>query len=329
MEPFVVQPGRMRESIVELQLVKHNWLNLDIRYSNMNSDNFNWQLIPAFLAAFEQGSLMGAARQLGSSQPTMGRHIGELEAQLGTVLFERTGRGLAPTAAGHRLAEAARSMEAGAHALLRSASENHTALSGTVRLSASQPVACVLLPPVLSRMRRALPDIQVELVASNAVSNLLRREADIAVRMVRPEQSSLVAQRMGSVAIRTCAHRDYLRRRGTPHQPPDLLHHDLIGNDRSDDIAKGFAALGLSVPVERFVLRTDDLLAYWAAVRAGLGIGFVSDTLLREDPDVLPLLPQLRIPPIPVWLTVHREIRGNARIRAVYDFLATELQAQL
>lgn len=295
----------------------------------MNNEKFNWQRIPAFLAAFDQGSLMGAARQLGSSQPTVGRHIGELEAQLGTVLFERTGRGLAPTAAGHRLAQAARSMEAGAHALLRCADATHTTLSGTVRLSASQPVACVLLPPILARMRLALPDIQVELVASNAVSNLLRREADMAVRMVRPDQSSLVARRVGSVAISACAHRDYLRRRGTPHQPTELLHHDLIGNDRLDDIAKGFSALGLSASPERFVLRTDDLLAYWAAVRAGLGIGFVSDTLLRQDPDVLPLLPKLRIPPIPVWLAVHREIRGNARIRAVYDFLAAELPSQL
>ncbi|MDZ4238886.1 MAG: LysR substrate-binding domain-containing protein, partial [Hydrogenophaga sp.] len=162
-------------------------------------------------------------------------------------------------------------------------------------------------------------------VASNAVSNLLRREADIAVRMVRPEQGALVAQRVGSVGIGVCAHRDYLRRRGTPAQPADLLQHDLVGNDRHDEIAQGFAAMGHSVPNERFVLRTDDLMAYWAAVRAGMGIGFVADYLIRQDPDVLPLLPQLRIPPLPVWLVVHSEIRGNAPIRAVYDVLAAEL----
>lgn len=291
----------------------------------MNEHNFNWQLIPAFLAAFDQGSLMGAARQLGSSQPTMGRHISELETQLGTVLFERTGRGLAPTAAGQRLAEAARSMELGAHALLRSVNATRTALSGAVRLSASQPVACVLLPPVLARLRMALPEIQIELVASNTVSNLIRREADIAVRMVRPDQGSLVARRLGSVTIGACAHRDYLRRRGTPGLLHDLLQHDLIGNDRVDDVGKGFAAMGMALPPERFVLRTDDLMAYWAAVRAGLGIGFVADYLRRDEPEVLPLLPKLRIPSLPVWLVVHREIQGNARIRAVYDFLASEL----
>lgn len=288
----------------------------------MNTHHFNWNLVPAFLAAHEHGSLLAAARALGSSQPTVGRHISELEAQLGTVLFERTGRGLAPTPAGLRLAEAARAMESGALALLSSVGASRSTLEGTVRISASQPVACVLLPPLLAQMRQTLPGIQVELVASNAVSNLLRREADIALRMVRPVQASLVARRIGQVGLSACAHRDYLARRGTPAEPADLLQHDLVGNDQVMDIPRGFAALGNDVPRERLVLRTDDLMAYWSAVRAGLGIGFVADYLLRTDPAVQRVLPQLRIPPLPIWLTVHREIRSSARIRAVYDFLA-------
>ena len=288
----------------------------------MNTHHFNWNLVPAFLAAHEHGSLLAAARALGSSQPTVGRHISELEAQLGTVLFERTGRGLAPTPAGLRLAEAARAMESGALALLSSVGASRSTLEGTVRISASQPVACVLLPPLLAQMRQTLPGIQVELVASNAVSNLLRREADIALRMVRPVQASLVARRIGQVGLSACAHRDYLARRGTPAEPADLLQHDLVGNDQVMDIPRGFAALGHDVPRERLVLRTDDLMAYWSAVRAGMGIGFVADYLLRTDPAVQRVLPQLRIPPLPIWLTVHREIRSSARIRAVYDFLA-------
>lgn len=288
----------------------------------MNTHHFNWNLVPAFLAAHEHGSLLAAARALGSSQPTVGRHISELEAQLGTVLFERTGRGLAPTPAGLRLAEAARAMESGALALLNSVGASRSTLEGTVRISASQPVACVLLPPLLAQMRQTLPGIQVELVASNAVSNLLRREADIALRMVRPVQASLVARRIGQVGLSACAHRDYLAHRGTPAEPADLLQHDLVGNDQVMDIPRGFAALGHDVPRERLVLRTDDLMAYWSAVRAGLGIGFVADYLLRTDPAVQRVLPQLRIPPLPIWLTVHREIRSSARIRAVYDFLA-------
>ena len=283
---------------------------------------FDWNLVRSFLAVLEHGSLLGAARALQSSQPTMGRHVAELEAQLGTVLFERTGRGLQPTATALRLAESARAMEAGAHALARGVSGAQAGASGTVRISASQPVACLLLPPLLLRMRQALPDIQVELVASNEVSNLLRREADIALRMVQPDQSSLVARRIGSVALGAYAHRDYLRRRGTPRQPTDLLAHELVGNDRNEDILRGFAALGHPVGREQFAFRTDDLMAYWQAVRAGLGIGFVAHYMARTDPEVLPVLPQLAVPPLPIWLTVHREIRTSARIRAVYDFLA-------
>jgi DNA-binding transcriptional LysR family regulator len=174
-------------------------------------------------------------------------------------------------------------------------------------------------------MRRSLPDVQVELVASNAVSNLLRREADIAVRMVQPEQATVIARRVGKVALRACAHQDYLRRRGVPRQPADLLNHDLIGGDRNDETLKGFAAGGISATREHFAFRTDDLIVVWEAVRAGLGIGFVSEHQIRTDPAVIPLLPKLKIQPLPVWLVVHKEIRTSKRIRAVYDFLADAL----
>ena len=286
------------------------------------NQTFDWSLVQSFLAALDQGSLLGAARVLNASQPTIGRHIAELESQLGVVLFERTGRGLLPTATALRLAESARAMEMGAHQLARSVSGAEEGVSGTVRITASQPVACVLLPPVLARMRQALPEVQVELVASNQVTNLLRREADIALRMVRPDQTDLVTKRIGAVGVTACAHRDYLRRRGTPRQPLDLLQHELVGNDRGADIVRGFAAMGQTVTPAQFAFRTDDLIAYWQAVRAGLGIGFVATYLLREDSAVLPLLPTLKLPALPMWLTVHREIRTSARIRAVYDFLA-------
>lgn len=295
----------------------------------MHTGNFNWALIPSFLAALDRGSLMSAARVLNTSQPTVGRHIGELEAQLGVVLFERTGRGLVPTAHAHRLAEAARSMSGAADQLARQASGAQLDVRGTVRISASQPVTCVLLPPVLLQMREALPDIQVELVSSNAVSNLLQREADIALRMVRPEQSSLVAKRVGQVTIGTYAHRDYLRRRGTPRAPADLLAHDLVGNDRNTDIVRGFASMGFPLKREDFAIRTDDLNAYQAAVAAGLGVGFLARYAARLDPDLVPLLTGLDIPPLPMWLAVHREIRSNPRIRRVWDFLASALPQAL
>ncbi|MDP3762042.1 MAG: LysR family transcriptional regulator [Ramlibacter sp.] len=293
------------------------------------NNNFDWGLVRSFLAALDHGSLLGAARALGSTQPTLGRHIAELESQLGTVLFERTGRGLLPTEAALRLADSARAMEEAAYQVARSVPRGDEGVSGTVRITASQPVACFVMPPVLAQMRLALPEVQVELVASNQVSNLLRREADIALRMVQPQQASLVAKRIAKVTLGTYAHRDYLRRRGTPREPADLLAHELIGHDKDEAVVRGFAAAGLPVRREAFAFRTDDLVAYWEAVRAGLGVGFVADYLARLDTQLVPLLPSLRIPPLPIWLTVHREIRTSRRIRAVYDFLAAAVPKAL
>lgn len=287
---------------------------------------FDWSLIRSFLAALDHGSLLGAARELKTSQPTLGRHIAELESQLGVVLFERTGRGLVPTVTALQLAESARGMEAGALQLARTLTGAQAQTLGTVRITASQPVAVQLLPPLLARMRVALPDIQVELVASNQVSNLLRREADIAIRMVRPDQGTLVAKKIGNVGVGAYAHRSYLARRSSLRQPTDLLQHDLIGSDTDKSILQGFQSMGYAVGPEAFALRTDDLVVQWQAVRAGLGIGFVADYMARSEPDVLRVLPGLLpIPALPMWLAVHREIRTNKRIRAVYDFLAEAL----
>lgn len=290
---------------------------------------FDWSLVRSFLAVLEKGSLLAASRDLQLSQPTIGRHVAELESQLGLVLFDRNGRGLLPTEAAYHLAESARIMQSGADQLARNVMGADLGASGTVRITASQPVSCYVLPPLLAQMRLSLPDVQVELVASNEVSNLLRREADIAVRMVQPQQASIIARRVGKVTLRACAHQDYLRRRGVPRQPNDLLAHDLIGGDRNDDTLKGFAAQGLVVGREQFAFRADDLIVVWQAVRAGLGVGFVSEYLIRSDPAVIPVLPKLKIQPLPVWLAVHKEIRTSKRIRAVYDFLADALPAAI
>ena len=311
----------------------HNCINLHTSYANLNifakpfmQHPFDWSLARSFLAALDQGSLLGAARVLKTSQPTVGRHIAELESQLGVVLFERTGRGLVPTATALQLADAARDMEAGALQLVRTLSGVQEQAAGTVRITASTPVAVQLMPPLLARMRQELPDIQVELVSSNQVSNLLRREADIAVRMVRPEQSSLIARKIGNVGLGAYAHRSYLARRAPLRKPTDLLTHDLIGSDTDPAILQGFQAMGYPVTREAFALRTDDFIVQWQAVRAGLGVGFVADYMARTDPDVVRVLPGLlTIPVLPMWLAVHREIRTNRRIRAVYDFLADAL----
>ena len=202
-------------------------------------------------------------------------------------------------------------------------------LSGSVRITASQSVATYLLPPLLARFRERETGIAIDIVASNAVSNLLRREADIAIRMVRPAQSSLVARRVGEVKIGAYARKDYLRRRGVPRNPGEMLRHDLIGLDRDESIIRTFAALGHRIERENFSFRSDDHLVLWRALCAGLGIGFAASWLADQEPALERVLPDIPIPRLQVWLTVHREIRSSARIRMLYDFLAEGISSAL
>ncbi|MBL0092769.1 MAG: LysR family transcriptional regulator [Piscinibacter sp.] len=292
-------------------------------------NRFDWALVRSFLAVLDAGSLMGAARRLNAQQPTLSRHVAELEAQLGTPLFERTGRGVTPTAAALAIADAARQMEAGALTLSRSLTTARNAETGTVRITTSEVAATWLLPPLLAQLQAQEPGIAIELVASNQLTNLLRREADIAVRMVRPAQASLVARKLGEIPIIAAAHRDYLARFGTPKRPEDLAGHRLIGFDRDDGILKGFAQMGMPLTREHFALRTDAQIAYGQLVAAGAGIGFVAQYNLRHWPGVVALLPQLAIPPLPCWLAVHREIRASRLVRRVYDYLAEAIPPAL
>jgi len=295
--------------------------------AEQNLEGFDWSLAKSFLAVLDAGSLMGAARRLQAQQPTLSRHIAELEAQLGVPLFERTGRGVTPTAAALAIADAARQMQDGAGALARSLAKSRDATTGTVRVTTSQVAATWMLPPLLAQLQQIEPGIDVELVASNQLTNLLRREADIAVRMVRPQQGSLVARKLADIPIVAAAHESYLARAGTPRRPEDMLGHRLIGYDRDETIVRGFAAMGMVLARERFVLRTDDQVAYGRFVAAGAGIGFVARYNIDHWPGVQVLLPQLQIPPLPCWLAVHREIRGNRLVRRVYDFLAEAIPA--
>ena len=290
---------------------------------------FDWALVRSFLAVLDAGSLMGAARKLQAQQPTLSRHVAELEAQLGTPLFERTGRGVTPTTAALAIADAARQMEAGADSLARVLSVQRESTTGTVRITTSQVAASYLLPSVLAALQAEEPGIAIELAASNQISNLLRREADIAVRMVRPAQATLVARKLADLPIVACAHDSYLQRAGKPRQPLDLLQHRLIGYDRDDLLLRGFAALGFAITRENFALRTDDQVAYGRLIAAGAGIGFVAAYNIRHWPGVVPVLPMLQIPPLPCWLAVHREIRGSRLVRRVYDYLAQAIPAEL
>lgn len=299
-------------------------------HSRMNQlPPFDWSLVPSFLAVLDAGSLMGAARSLRAQQSTLSRHVAALEAQLGVALFERTGRGVLPTAAALALADAARQMAEGAERLGQQLLRRSRSMQGTVRISASQLAASTLLPPLLAELRHQEPGLQLELVATNAVSNLLRREADIALRMLRPTQTALVARKLGELSLQACAHQRYLARAGTPRRAEDLSAHTLVGMDKDGDILKGFAATGMPLSREHFALRTDDQVAYAALVIGGAGIGFLARYVIEDTPGLVPLLPELPTPRLPVWLAVHREIRGNPAVRRVFDFLAEGLPPRL
>lgn len=292
-------------------------------------DRFDWALVKSFLAVLDAGSLMGAARRTGALQPTLSRHITEFEAQLGAPLFERTGRGVSPTPAALAIADAARQMQAGAETLSRTLAGQRDQTTGVVRLTTSMVAAAYLLPPVIAALRREEPGIVIELVASNQLTNLLRREADIAVRMVRPVQSSLVARKIGSVGIGAYAHERYLQQAGTPQAPADLARHALLGYATDDVIERGFAAMGVALRRENFAIRTDDQVAYGMLIAQGAGIGFVAHYNAPHWPGVRRVLPQLPIPSLPCWLAVHREIRSSKVVRRVYDFLAQALPPML
>jgi DNA-binding transcriptional LysR family regulator len=287
----------------------------------------DWTLVRSFLTTAETGSLSAAARRLGLTQPTLGRHIQELEQSLGVVLFIRSQRGLEPTSSGEELIETARAMREAAEAFERQATGRAEAVAGSVRITASEMVATFLLPDILLPIRLAHPEIQFEIEATNAIGNLTRRDADIAIRMVRPTQPDLIARRVNTMAVGLFGATSYLDRRGRPRSAADLASHDLIGLDRNDTIIRGFAAGGLPVERSRFVLRSDDQIVGWSMMQAGLGLAFGPSYLRSLSPGIEQLELSLRVPALEMWLASHREVTTSRRMRLVVDGLAEGLSA--
>lgn len=289
----------------------------------------DWALWRSFAAVVANGSLSAAGRELGISQPTVGRHIETLEVDLGLALFERTLSGLKPNSIALRLYEPvseAQSALAGAAIMAEGAQAEW---GGTVRLTASAVISNYVLPQLLGPIRERYPGIAIETVPSDSAENLLLREADIAIRMFRPTQLELISRHLGDLPLVATARQSYLDRRGTPRQAADLYDHDLIGFDRSDAIIAHARTLGLVLRRDQFALRSDDQPHLWELIKAGLGIGFAQARLVHDTPGMVALPIDLSIPPLPVWLTTHRELFTSHRIRAIYDALADGLVAYI
>jgi DNA-binding transcriptional LysR family regulator len=284
-----------------------------------------WSGYRAFLAVVREGSLSGAARALGLSQPTLGRQIAELERALAVALFIRSPRGLLPTDVAREIAPHAEAMEAANGAMMRAASGGTNVAAGVVRITASEIIGAEVLPPILARFRRDNPAVKIELVLSNRMEDLLQGEADIAVRMVRPRQQALVARRIGAVGLGLYAHRLYLEAAPAPTTIAELLRdHALIGFDQETPYLR---VLMTRMPITRdhFALRTDSDLAHLAAVRAGFGIGFIQHGIARRDPDLVPIIPSQIGFEFEIWLALHEDLRASHRLRLMMDHLATSL----
>ncbi len=286
-----------------------------------------WELYRSFLAVLRQGSLSAAARRLRLTQPTLGRHIAALEAALKVALFTRSPSGLVPTPAALDLATHAEAMAAGAEALRRAASGEAEEERGTVRLTASEIMGAEVLPAMLARFRGRHPHIAIELVLSNRNEDLLRREADLALRMTRPRQAALVARRVGAVGLGLYAHRSYVEARGLPRRVDELRRHPLIGFDRDDSSWRSIAGAALPVTRELFAFRSDSDLAQLAALRAGLGIGGCQHGIARRDGALVPVLPQAVRFSLELWLAHHEDLRASRRVRLLFDHLAADLAA--
>ena len=284
----------------------------------------DWALLRAFLEVAQAGSLSRAALALGSSQPTLSRQVAQLEAQLGHALFERTTRGVRLTEAGAALRVPVERMREQALQFELVAAGRSQSLAGTVRVTASDVYSAYVLPPLLRALRESQPEIQIELVASDRVENLLERDADIALRTVRPRQTALVARRLADQPLGLYAHRDYLLAHGRP-TAATLRQHAWVGYDRSDQMLRGFRAAEIVVDKTMFGFRCDNQIVAWQAVLAGLGIGVMAQRVAAQFPQVLRVLPKVVIAPMPLWLTAHRELRGTPRLRVVFDALAQAL----
>ncbi|MEQ9036934.1 MAG: LysR family transcriptional regulator [Silicimonas sp.] len=287
----------------------------------------DWSLLQSFLAVAESGSLSAAARQLGKTQPTIGRHVQMLEQDLGVTLFRRQVRGMALTEQGEALLEHARDMRSAAEALNLTAAGGATDLKGSVRITASVFVSHHLMPSILAGIRQTYPEISLELVASDRSENLLFREADIAVRMYRPRQLDMVALRLGEIELGLWGASRYLDRVGRPTTMTEVMACDFVGYDRDEDIIRGFREAGFAVTRDFFGTRCDNQTVYWELVRAGCGLGFGASMAGGADPALEPVPLDIEIPKLEVWLTAHEAVRHTPRVDAVWQILAAGIGA--
>lgn len=287
----------------------------------------DWSLWQSFAAVVEAGSLSQAALALNQSQPTLGRHIRQLEQQLDLRLFNRVPRGLELTEQGAALLDPARDMVEAAARLGLVATGQSERPSGTVRITASVIMSHYVLPEIIAQIRQEAPEIKIDLLASDTSENLLFHEADIAVRMYRPTQLDIVTKPLGGMAIGLYAAHTYLDRAGSPTSMEEAMEHQWIGYDKSDLIIQGMRQYGWTVDRNFFGTRCDNQTAYWELLKAGCGIGVGQQFIAAQCPGIQQVLPDIEIPPLEVWLSLPEALRHTPRVRKTFDLLSERLAA--
>ena len=288
-------------------------------------NNLDWNQLKAFLHTAQTGSLSAAARKLDLTQPTLSRQVAAIEQQMGVTLFERVGKAMVLTPTGLDLLEHARAMGTAAEALGLAASGRSQAVGGVVSVSATDAVATYLLPPILQRLRAKEPGIAVEVISSNALSDLLRREADIAIRHVQPEQPDLIARLVREAQAFFYSSEAWVKNHGHPRTYKDAVALPFVGSDRNGQYLAYLSQLGLDLREDNFSCYADNTVAYWALVRQGMGIGVTMEEIARETPGVIRVLDEVAPVRFPIWLVSHRELRTSRRIRVVFEALAEGL----
>lgn len=290
------------------------------------SISFDWNQVRAFLVTAEEGSFSAASRALGLTQPTLGRQVSALEDRLGVILFERLGRSLSLTPSGLELLDHVRAMGDAASRLSLTASGQSQRIEGRVCITATDVMSMYLLPDALKRLREVAPGIEVEVVASNDVRDLRRREADIAIRHGRPEQPDLIAKLLRETSVHLYASSDYLDQHGRPTSPSDLSEAVFIGFDQSDRLLTRLNETGLTLTKNNFKLISESGAVAWELVKQGLGIGLMVKEVGDRTAGVECILPDLDPITVPIWLVTHRELHTSRRIRLVFDLLAASLK---
>ena len=298
---------------------------LGFNMTDWRSIKFDWNRARAFLVTVEEGSLSAAARALNMTQPTLSRQVAALEQELGSVLFERAGQGLILTSSGLALIEHVRAMGNAASQLSLAANGQSQLIEGTICISASEVHSAFWLPPIIAKLRQLEPKIDIEIIASNQVSDLRRREADIAIRNFRPTQPDLIAKKIKDVNARLYATPQYIQQLGKLEYPEDLNSADFISIDGTGMYQDGLNSLGLTLTKKNFPILTENYITHWQLVKQGLGIGIMPENIGDSEPLVQQVLPTLPAIEFPIWLTTHRELNTSRRVRIVFDLLAKEL----